>query len=240
MIIDFLGKWILSANKKFWEVEIVPSEWEACLRLVLSAVLGGIIGYERQYKHKSAGLRTNILVCVGSCLIMLLSQVLYGSVEGRTNADPARLAAQVVSGIGFLGAGAIIKEGVNIIGLTTAACIWVVSGVGLAVGAGYYLGAAVTSAIVFLVLVSLSHMELITHYDNLIVSIITEDRPGQVLSIHRCLQLNHIIIKNIQITAVASGMIKMEFIVYNENKLKRADIVNKLSQINNVVDVEVN
>ena len=84
------------------------------------------------------GLRTNILVCIGSCLIMILSNLLYEQVEGKTNADPARLAAQVVSGIGFLGAGAIIKEGVNVIGLTTAACIWVVSGVGLAVGAGYF------------------------------------------------------------------------------------------------------
>ena len=74
-------------------------------------MLGGIIGYERQSRRKSAGLRTNVLVCLGACLIMVLSQALYQNVEGKTNADPARLAAQVVSGIGFLGAGAIMKEG---------------------------------------------------------------------------------------------------------------------------------
>ncbi|MBR0245444.1 MAG: MgtC/SapB family protein, partial [Bacteroidales bacterium] len=73
---------------------------ESILRLALSCLLGGIIGFERQANHKSAGLRTNVLVCLGSCLIMLLSQALYGSVAGQTNADPARLAAQVVSGIG--------------------------------------------------------------------------------------------------------------------------------------------
>ena len=78
-------------------------EWEICLRLVLSCAMGGIIGYERQMRHKSAGLRTNMLVALGSCLIMLMSQALYDNVEGKTNADPARLAAQVVSGIGFLG-----------------------------------------------------------------------------------------------------------------------------------------
>lgn len=98
------------------------SEGELLLRLVLACVLGGIIGYERQSRHKSAGLRTNMLVCLGSCLVMVLSQEIYLRVEGHTNADPARLAAQVVSGIGFLGAGAIMKEGLTVTGLTTAAC----------------------------------------------------------------------------------------------------------------------
>lgn len=128
------------------------AEWEVCLRLVLSCVMGGIIGYERQMRNKSAGLRTNMLVALGSCLIMIMSQALYDNVEGKTNADPARLAAQVVSGIGFLGAGAIMKEGLTVTGLTTAATLWVVAGVGLAVGAGFYLGASVTTAIVFLIL----------------------------------------------------------------------------------------
>ena len=113
-------------------------EGELLLRLVLACVLGGIIGYERQSRHKSAGLRTNMLVCLGSCLVMVLSQEIYLRVEGHTNADPARLAAQVVSGIGFLGAGAIMKEGLTVTGLTTAACLWVVAGVGLAVGAGMW------------------------------------------------------------------------------------------------------
>ena len=135
------------------------SDEELLLRLVLSCVLGGIIGYERQARRKSAGLRTNLLVCLGSCLIMVLSQELYLRVEGHTNADPARLAAQVVSGIGFLGAGAIMKEGVTVTGLTTAACLWVVAGVGLAVGAGLYTGALFTTALVFGTLGFLSRLD---------------------------------------------------------------------------------
>lgn len=126
------------------------SEWELLLRLVLACVFGGIIGYERQSRRKSAGLRTNVLVCLGACLIMILSQEIYQHVEGKTNADPARLAAQVVSGIGFLGAGAIMKEGLTVTGLTTAACLWVVAGVGLAVGGGFYSGAFITTALVLL------------------------------------------------------------------------------------------
>ena len=86
-------------------------EWEMALRLLMSCILGGIIGYEREAHRKTAGLRTHILVSIGSCLIMILSIKIYESVQGLTNTDPARLAAQVVSGIGFLGAGSIIKDG---------------------------------------------------------------------------------------------------------------------------------
>ena len=121
------------------------STGELLLRLVLACVLGGIIGYERQSRHKSAGLRTNLLVCLGACLIMVLSQELYLRVEGHTNADPARLAAQVVSGIGFLGAGLIVFQKNVVHGLTTAAGLWVTAAVGMACGTGqYYLAAFVT------------------------------------------------------------------------------------------------
>ena len=106
-------------------------EWDLALRIVLSGILGAVIGYERQARHKAAGLRTHMLVSMGSCLIMILSYKIYYMVEGHTNADPARLAAQVVSGIGFLGAGSIMKDGLNVRGLTTAASLWVVSAVGL-------------------------------------------------------------------------------------------------------------
>ena len=135
------------------------SDEELLLRLVLSCVLGGIIGYERQSRRKSAGLRTNLLVCLGSCLIMVLSQELYLRVEGHTNADPARLAAQVVSGIGFLGAGTIIQTGMNIKGLTTAATIWVAMGIGLACGCGSFLVAILVTALSFFVLVGLNRLE---------------------------------------------------------------------------------
>ena len=168
-------------------------EWELMLRLTLAAVLGGIIGFERQSRRKSAGLRTNVLVCLGSCLIMVLSEAIYSGVEGKTNADPARLAAQVVSGIGFLGAGAIMKEGLTVTGLTTAACLWVVAGVGLAVGGGYYTGALFTTALVFVTLGRLSRLdEWVMHEKNLSIVIHTIDKPGQLVHISSCLEDLHL------------------------------------------------
>lgn len=110
------------------------------LRVVLAVVLGGAIGIERQSKHRPAGFRTHILVCLGSATIMLMSEMIflrYYAVYSVTP-DPTRIAAQVVSGIGFLGAGTIIHYGANVKGLTTAASLWAVAAIGLVVGAGFY------------------------------------------------------------------------------------------------------
>lgn len=155
-------------------------DWEAGLRLVVSVILAGFIGYERQARHKSAGLRTHILVGIGSCLIMLLSYKTYYDVQGVTNADPARLAAQVVSGIGFLGAGSIMKDGPTVKGLTTAATLWVVAGVGLAIGAGYYAGGIMTTALVLLTLTLLERMGKYIDKKQLItLNITASDAPDQ-------------------------------------------------------------
>lgn len=174
-------------------------EWEMAIRLLLSAILGGFIGYEREAHHKSAGLRTHILVSIGSCLIMVLSIKIYESVQGLTNADPTRLAAQVVSGIGFLGAGSIIKDGPTVKGLTTAASLWVVSGVGLAVGSGYYMGALMSTGLVFLTLAILSRMED-KNYKNLVTMfIVTTDTPGQIGQIGSVFGVHSIHIRDVKI-----------------------------------------
>lgn len=127
---------------------------EILLRLVLAVVLGGVVGYERETHNRPAGFRTHILVCVGATLIMLVSA--YGFVGNLASigdgVDPSRIAAQVVTGVGFLGAGTIMRQGNIIRGLTTAASLWVVSGIGLAVGIGFYAGAIIAT---FMVLVSL-------------------------------------------------------------------------------------
>ncbi|GIO85369.1 MgtC family membrane protein [Paenibacillus faecis] len=134
---------------------------ELIMRLLLSLFLGGIVGYEREVNRHAAGLRTNILVCVGSTLIMLLS--IYGFTdflnEPTVRTDPARLAAQVISGIGFLGAGTIMQKGASIKGLTTAATLWVMAAIGLAVGAGFYYPAAITCLIVIISLKALNKVE---------------------------------------------------------------------------------
>jgi len=128
-------------------------------RLILAAVLSGIIGFEREIHGRAAGLRTTILVGVGSCLIMITSMHLHAIYANGGNVDPSRIAAQVVSGIGFLGAGTIIRFRASIRGLTTAAGLWAVAGIGLAVGSGFYSAALMTTTIIFLVLVALSDFE---------------------------------------------------------------------------------
>lgn len=123
------------------------AELDMILRLLLSAVLGAVIGYQRERAGKQAGLRTNTLICVGAALFTVVS------IYGFDADDTARVAAGVVTGIGFLGAGAIIRSGEGILaGLTTAATIWAVAGIGLAAGAGLYAASAVATAIILAVL----------------------------------------------------------------------------------------
>ena len=156
-------------------------EWDLALRIVLSGILGAVIGYERQARHKAAGLRTHMLVSMGSCLIMILSYKIYYMVEGHTNADPARLAAQVVSGIGFLGAGSIMKDGLNVRGLTTAASLWVVSAVGLTVGAGFYEGAIFVTVMILVVLGILTKIEYRTYDSSTFLLIVEGDENEELL-----------------------------------------------------------
>jgi len=126
----------------------MPIELVMALRLLLAAALGAIIGYQRERAGKQAGLRTHVLIAVGAALFSLVSMYGFGGAS-----DPARIAAGVVVGVGFLGAGVILhREGGIVAGLTTAATVWVVAGIGLAAGAGLYVVAAVTTAIVLLVL----------------------------------------------------------------------------------------
>ena len=121
-------------------------------RLLLITLIAGIIGYERERRGRAAGFRTHILVGIGSCLMMLTGLYLMDALAGRTPLDPTRIAAQVISGIGFLGAGTILRFRASVRGLTTAASLWAVGGIGLAVGAGFLHGAVLASAVVMLVL----------------------------------------------------------------------------------------
>jgi putative Mg2+ transporter-C (MgtC) family protein len=125
--------------------------WDAFLRLLFACVLGGLIGFERELRDREAGVRTHLLVSLGSALFTIVSA--FGFHEFLVNggsvvrADPTRIAAQIVTGIGFLGAGAIIREGLSVRGLTTAATLWVVAAIGMACGAGYYWPAAAATAL---------------------------------------------------------------------------------------------
>ena len=141
------------------------------IRLLAACVLGGAVGFERDIHGRAAGLRTNMLVSVGAALFMLLSVAMAqiysrGPESTGMRVDPSRIAAQIVTGIGFLGAGAIIKSGFDIRGLTTAACLWVSAGVGMAAGAGLFEMAILVTAIGLFVLVIINRFERVYAKDS--------------------------------------------------------------------------
>ena len=138
----------------------MPTDLQMIMRLLLTLLLSGLIGLERQVHRRDAGLRTHILVALGSCLIMLTSLYVFDIYKEQVALDPVRIAAGVVTGIGFLGAGTIIREPDGVRGLTTAASLWVVAGIGLAVGVGFNKIAIYTTIMVLIVLHFLRFIEV--------------------------------------------------------------------------------
>ena len=162
---------------------------ETILRLLLGAALGGIIGFEREIHGRAAGFRTQLIVCVAAVLIMIISENYYLRIpydESILRIDPARIASGALIGIGFLGAGVIVKSGFIIRGLTTAASIWMVSAIGLAIGAGFYLEGLATTGLTVIALVVLRKVEKrirILLYRTLTVSTqITENAEDSITS----------------------------------------------------------
>ena len=154
------------------------NDYDMVVRLVAAAVLSGLIGYEREIHGRLAGFRTHILVGVGSTLIMLTSLHIFDIYKGYATPDPGRIAAQVVSGIGFLGAGTIIRFKASVRGLTTAASLWTVAGIGLAVGAGLYTASIATTMIVLATLFFLNRVEKILIRKDWYKSLVIETQPG--------------------------------------------------------------
>lgn len=130
------------------------------IRILIAVLLGGLIGIERGIRNRPAGFRTHILVCVGACLVMITNEYIFVSAGG--SADPTRMGAQVISGIGFLGVGTIFMTGKNTVkGLTTAAGLWASACVGLAIGIGFYLGGVAATIIIIMVLALLQKLETV-------------------------------------------------------------------------------
>ncbi len=170
------------------------------IRLLLSVLLSGLIGKDRESTNKPAGLRTHVLVSLGSTLIMLLS-IYNADIRGIENSD--RLSAQVISGIGFLGAGTILRGGSGLVtGLTTAASLWIVAAIGLSVGAGFYIGAIFVTGLVYFVLAYFHPLESKINtkkYNIYRINILLEDRPGQMLEIDQVFEFYKIQVLNTKI-----------------------------------------
>ncbi len=145
------------------------SPWVVLLRLGCAMLIGAVVGTEREYTHRPAGMRTHMLVAIGACAVMTTSQMIFAQYRAYgATPDPARLSAQVITGMGFLGAGTIMKEGVSIKGLTTAASIWATACMGIAVGGGYYSVALIGAAFMMITLVvfeGLQEKMMRNHYE---------------------------------------------------------------------------
>ena len=178
-------------------------KWEVVLRLVLAMVIGGIIGFERRKVTDLQALE-HTLVCVGSALVFLTSQFVFDAYHELVNMDPTRLAAQVISGIGFLGAGTIMHYGPNIKGLTSAATLWVVACLGLATGAGFYWGAITTTIIVYITLKLLKKVEvnLFKNIGTTEIAVDLNNVPGQIGKVTELMGKLNIQIKDINISQV--------------------------------------
>lgn len=146
---------------------VLPDTLDTLLKLVAAALLGGLIGFERDKHGRAAGLRTHLLVSMGAATFMVISAHVAKLAQGPGYfADPGRIAAQIVTGIGFLGAGVILKSGNHVRGLTTAACLWTAAGVGMAAGGGYYAVAGLVTAIALAGLMALKPFERIYAKDS--------------------------------------------------------------------------
>ena len=180
------------------------------LRLLCALILGTVIGTEREYTNRPAGMRTHMLVALGACVVMIISQILYLQYKPHgIETDPARLGAQVISGVGFLGAGTILREGLNVRGLTTAASLWATACLGLAAGAGYYAVAFYGTVFIFM---TLSIFELIQRMlfrktrlseD---FSVKTKDPTACLALIRRCGAKQQALVSDLHINRMSDGM----------------------------------
>lgn len=212
-------------------------------RILLAACFGALIGLEREHAHRPAGLRTHILVCVGACLVMLTSEFVYKQYhQFSPNMDVTRLGAQVISGIGFLGAGTIIRNGSSVKGLTTAASIWVVACIGLATGIGYYFGATVATIIIFLCLAYIKNF--FTFYDNKKVSlsiILAQDSVSNVVNnVEKKFFENSIKLEHMSIKQKNEKDSEIFFNLSMNDSVNPTTIFNEIYALPGIVSINVN
>ncbi len=213
---------------------------EIALKLFLAALLGGVVGIERENKKRAAGLRTHVLVSLGSALVMITSEYIFNQYHGVVNLDPARLGAQVISGIGFLGAGTIIKQGVSVKGLTTAASLWTVACIGLATGAGFYTAAIMTAAIVTITLVVLSKFEKILAGKNINpeITVKLDNKPGKLGEVASHIGKSGANITNVDIEEDDESFLHVRFTLKLPKGLSRSDVVVDLKTLTGVSIIE--
>ena len=211
------------------------SVWETALRLVLATLLGGAVGWQRETAVKPAGFRTHILVCVGAALFTLISR--FGFFD--SGADPARVASNIVVGIGFLGAGTIWRTGASVQGLTTAASLWTVAAIGMGAGIGYYAGALLATVIVISVLSFMKEIEVRIRRRGLgQLVVVTVDRPGQLGRIGTVLGGFGVDIEHVDFEPRMDEMVALSLSVRVPAQVSRHDILVALGDVDGVKEVD--
>lgn len=207
---DFLSRWLVvsSSTLNLTCVDI-------CLRLLCAMLVGMVIGLEREYTHRPAGMRTHILVSLGACAVMITGQLIFAQYrEYGSTADPARLAAQVIAGVGFLGAGTIMREGANVKGLTTAASVWCVACLGIAAGGGYYAIALIGMVFIFITLTVFELLQnlLISPHSNVReYAVDAVDVVEALASINTNAQLQKCEIRNLHVESACTDTYRITF-----------------------------
>lgn len=222
-----------------WINDLLGSSMELTIavRILLALILGGVVGFEREYFGRTAGFRTHILVSLGAALVMTIS--IYGFEGG----DPARLAAQVISGIGFIGAGAIIHSEKDIKGLTTAATLWITAMIGLAAGNGFYFGAIITTLFAIVVLVWFRNIERKINKKSLKLKAVIlweEGLVSKVLELLKEYNLTTYAIESKKVKVNNEEYLRM-YIIFQKDSLADSmkKFTNKLQEVYNPIELKV-
>ncbi|MCC0685791.1 MgtC/SapB family protein [Clostridioides sp. ZZV15-6383] len=211
---------------------------EIAIRLLLALIIGGIIGLEREKIRQFAGFRTHILIATGSCIVSITSIQLFFDYNLYTNADPARMPAQVLSGIGFLGAGAILKNKGGVKGLTTAAGMWATACIGIAVGYGYYELSILGGLFVMIALFVLRIINTFLFSQEKNVLILKLSNLDSIPFLYDKFEKNQLIVRNMEIECRNEEYWKVNFFVSYGKRIHLHDVMKEINMIEGVINVD--
>ena len=218
--------------------DIIVRNQEVIIKLILAVIVGGFTGYEREKSNLFAGFRTHILVAIGSCITSIIALELFTKYSSISTMDPARLPAQVLSGIGFLGAGAILKNSNGIRGLTTAAGIWTTACIGIAIGYGQYVAGIVAWLLVMATLYILKNFDKVISKRSQTVLKATITSLDVTSNIFNTIKASEIAIKTFQIIAKSDNIWEIVFLIEYDKKIILDELIIELKNINYVINME--
>ena len=216
--------------------DIIVRNQEVIIKLILAVIVGGFTGYEREKSNQFAGFRTHILVAIGSCITSIIALELFTKYSSISTMDPARLPAQVLSGIGFLGAGAILKNSNGIRGLTTAAGIWTTACIGIAIGYGQYVAGIVAWLLVMATLYILKNFDKVISKRSQTVLKATITSLDVTSNIFNTIKASEIAIKTFQIIAKSDNIWEIVFLIEYDKKIILDELI--IKNINYVINME--